>query len=140
MARNLIEIVATVLHIAVEPGALTQFHAGKLQSTKSITVASKLLPDFGRQYGMLSEKFVHITKSHAGFDPIVAYEKDDDALGFIVVSLKSNAWLIYMVAELVFYDDISSPRYWRNLGRGHFVNDPSDEERSRLKRFFDVKI
>lgn len=140
MARNLIETLATVLHISVEPGALKQFNAGTLQSTKSITVASKVLPPFGRQYGMLSDRFVHVSKSHAGFDPIVAYEKDDDALGFIVLSLKSNAWLIYAVAELVFYDDIASPRYWKNVGRGAFEYDPSDDERGRLKRFFDGGI
>lgn len=140
MARTLIETLATVLHIAVKPGALKQFNAGTLQSTKSIAVASKVLPPFGRQYGMLSDRFVHVNKSHAGFDRIAAYDKDDDAIGFIVLSLKSNAWLIYAVAELVFHDDIVSPRYWKNVGHGAFAYDPSNDERNRLKKFFDGGI
>ncbi len=137
LARIIIETLATVLHISVEPTALSQFNAGSLQSTRSIAAAKKVLPPFGRQYGMLSEQFVHINKSHAGFEPIVSYQKDEAALGFIVSSLKSNAWLIYVVAELVFHSEISSPRYWRKVGTGAFVYDPSEDECRRLKQFFD---
>ena len=136
MARNIVETLAMVLHIVVDPTALSQFNAGRLQSTKSITAAKKVLPPFGSHYGMLSNLFVHINKSHAGFEPIVSYEKADAALGFIVSSLRSNAWLIYAVAELVFHDEISAPRYWRNVGPGAFVYDPSDTERNRLRKFF----
>ncbi len=136
MARNIMETLATVLHIVVDPNALNKFNADALKSTKSVTIADKVLPLFGRQYGMLSDLFVHINKSHAGLDPIVSYEKDDAALGFIVSSLRATAWLIYAVAELAFYDDIPAPRYWRNVGSGAFVYDPSETERSRLRDFF----
>jgi len=136
MARTILETLATVLHIVVEPAALGKFNAGTLRSTKSVTVAEKVLPLFGRQYGMLSDLFVHINKSHAGLDPIVSYEKDEAALGFILSSLRATGWLIYTVAELAFYDDISSPRYWRNVGPGAFVYDPSDAERNSLREFF----
>jgi hypothetical protein len=136
MARIILETLATVLHIVVEPAALGQFNAGTLRSTRSVTVAGKVLPLFGRQYGMLSDLFVHINKSHAGLDPIVSYEKDDAALGFILKSLRATAWLIYAVAELAFHDDVSSPRYWRSVGPGEFVYDPSDAERRNLKNFF----
>jgi hypothetical protein len=140
MARTILETLATVLHIVVEPAALGQFNAGTLRSTKSVTVAGKVLPLFGRQYGMLSDLFVHINKSHAGLDPIVSYEKDDAALGFIVSSLRATAWLIYAVAELVFHDDIPKPRYWQNVGPGEYVYNPSESERTRLKQFFDGEI
>jgi hypothetical protein len=135
-ARTILETLATVLHIIVEPAALGQFNAGILRSTRSVTVAGKVLPLFGRQYGMLSDRFVHISKSHAGLDPIVSYEKDDAALGFIVSTLRATGWLIYAVAELAFYDDVTSPRYWRNVGPGAFVYDPSDAERNSLREFF----
>src|SRR5262249_44044160 len=99
MARNIIETLATVLHIVVDPNDLSQLNAGRLQSTRSISAAKKVLPPFGSLYGMLSKLFVHINKAHAGFEPIVSYEKADSALGFIVSSLRANAWLIYAVAE-----------------------------------------
>jgi hypothetical protein len=140
MARIIIETIATVLHVSVQRDALDQFNAGTLQSTKSITVANKVLPPLGPQYGMLSDRFVHINKSHAGFEPIVRYDKDDAALGFITTSLRANAWLIYAVAELVFHDDIPKPRYWRNVGPGEYVYNPSESERTRLKQFFDGEI
>lgn len=140
MARTIIETLATVLYVSVERGALDQFNAGTLQSTKSITAAKKVLPPLGRQYGMLSDRFVHINKSHAGFEPIVRYDKDDAALGFIITSLRANAWLIYAVAELVFHDEIPKPRYWRNVGPGEYVYSPSESERTRLKQFFNGEI
>ena len=136
MARNLMETLATVLHIVVDPDALNKFNAGTLKSTKSVTVADKVLPLFGRQYGMLSNLFVHINKSHADLDPIDYYKKDEAALGFIVSTLRATAWLIYAVAELAFWDDVPDPRYWRNVGPGAFVYDPSEIERSRLREFF----
>jgi len=57
MVRNIVEGIATILHISIEPAALKDFHAGNLQSTKSITVAKKVLPEFGRVYGTLSQYF-----------------------------------------------------------------------------------
>jgi len=43
MSRNVIEALATVLHIAIERDALVNFHAGRLQSTRSIAVAKKAI-------------------------------------------------------------------------------------------------
>jgi len=100
----------------------------------------RVLPLFGRQYGMLSDMFVHINKSHASLDQIVSYEKGEAAFRFIVSSLRATAWLIYAVTELVFHDDIPKPRYWRNVGRGEYVYDLSESERGRLKQFFDGEI
>ncbi len=135
MARNIVETLATILHIAVEPDGLKNFHADKLQSTKSITSAKKVLPPFGQLYGMLSKSFVHINKAHAGLEPIVGYEKDEEPLAFIISTLRANAWLIYVVTELVFHDEILTPRYWRSLGHGAFTYDPSDAERAWQKEF-----
>jgi hypothetical protein len=135
MARNIIEALATVLHISIEPEALKNFHAGRLQSTRSIAAAKKALPPFGHQYGLLSEHFVHINRAHAGLEPIVSYEEDEEPLAFIISTLRANAWLIYAVAELVFHDEILTPRYWRYLGQGAFAYDPSVAGRAWLKEF-----
>ena len=136
IARNVIEALATILHISMEYDALPEFHAG-LQSTKSITVASKAIPGFGHAYGLFSKHFVHINKAHAALDPIVTYKKGEEPLEFIVSTLRSNAWLIYLVFELVFHTEISKPRYWRYVGHGAFAYDPSDAERQWQKRFLD---
>jgi hypothetical protein len=135
IARGVIETVCTVLHIAVEDGALEKFHKGALQSTKSVSVAKKVLEPLGPMYGMLSNRFVHINKSHAIFEPTIKYTKGDEALPFILSTLRSNAWLIFVVAELVFHSDVREPRYWKAIGEG-FVYDPTDDQRGWLERYF----
>jgi hypothetical protein len=137
IARNVMELLATVLHIAMELDALTNFHAGRLQSTKSISVANKALPPFGHAYGMFSQHFVHINTAHAALEPIKSYQQGEEPLAFIVSTLRANAWLIYVVAELIFHDEIPRPRYWRHLGQGAFVYDPSETERAWQKEFLD---
>lgn len=137
MARNVMEALATVLHIAIEFEALINFHAGRLQSTRSIAVAKKALPPFGHAYGMFSEHFVHINKAHAALEPIVTYRPGEEPLSFIISTLRANAWLIYVVAELIFHDEIRAPRYWRYLGDGAFAYKPSESERAWQKKFLD---
>jgi len=137
MARNVVEALATVLNIVIEPHALADFHAGKLQSTRSISVAKRAIPTFGQHYGLLSQHFVHINKAHAGLEPITRYKEDEEPFDFIVSTLRANAWLIYVVAELVFHDEILTPRYWRYLGQGAFAYDPSEAERAWQREFLD---
>lgn len=137
MARNVVEALATALHIAIEYSTLIEFHAGKLQSTKSVAVAKRAIPPFGHLYGMFSEHFVHINKAHAALEPIAPYRKNEEPLSFILSTLRANAWLIYVVAELVFHDEIMTPRYWRYLGEGAFAYDPSEAEREWMKGFLD---
>jgi len=137
MARNVMEALATVLHIALEFDALPNFRAGKLQSTKSITFAKKAIPPFGHTYGMFSEHFVHINTAHAALEPIKSYESGEEPLSFIVSTLRANAWLTYVVSELIFHDEIQSPRYWRHLGHSAFAYGPSEAERIWQKQFLD---
>jgi hypothetical protein len=131
------EALATVLHISIEPDALGDFHAGRLKSTKSISVANKAIPPFGYGYGIFSKHFVHINRAHAALDPIVSYEASEEPLAFILSTLRANALLMYVVAELVFHDEIAAPRYWRHFGHGAFSYDPSDAERKWQKHFLD---
>jgi hypothetical protein len=137
MARSVVEALATVLNIVIEPQALVDFHAGRLQSTRSISVAKRAIPTFGEHYGLLSQHFVHINKAHAGLEPIVAYKEGEEPFDFIISTLRANAWLIYVVAELVFHDEVLNPRYWRYLGHGAFAYDPSEAERAWQRDFLD---
>lgn len=136
MARGVIETICTVIHIAIEKDALDRFHQGALQSTKSVSVAKKVLEPLGPMYGLFSNQFVHINKFHASFEPTIKYTAEDEALPFILTTLRSNAWLIYVVAELIFLGDVEEPRYWKPMGEG-LAYDPSESERSWLKDYFE---
>jgi hypothetical protein len=133
-----VEVLSTVIHIATEYDALAQLHAGKLKSTKSISVATRVFPPFGPLYGMLSNHFVHINKSHATFEPTIRYAERDEPFRFIISTLRAHAWLIYVVTELAFHEDLEQRRYWKSISANELSYDPSDEERVWQETFLAV--
>jgi hypothetical protein len=135
IARGIVEVLSTVIHIVTDPDALDQFHEGKLKSTKSISVATKVFPPFGPMYGMLSNQFVHITKSHALFEPTLKYKERNEPFNFIISTLRMHAWLIYVVTELVFHKDLRERRYWKSISENELAYDPSEEEKIWQEKF-----
>ncbi|TGP27966.1 MULTISPECIES: hypothetical protein [unclassified Mesorhizobium] len=92
LARTFIETVATVIAFAIKESALQQFHAGRLDSNKCVTWAKAAVPPIGPLWGMLSREFVHIGKGHSAFEPPSLYTADDEALTFIINSLRGNVF------------------------------------------------
>ncbi|MBN9436953.1 hypothetical protein [Bosea sp. (in: a-proteobacteria)] len=126
LARMLIETISMVIVLAIRPGALVDFHAGKLDSNKCVGWSKAVLPPLGHFWGMLSREFVHISRNHATFEGPVAFTETDEALDFIKTSMKGNIWLLFIVADLVFHDERKTIRFWRREGQAaHF--DPSPE-------------
>jgi hypothetical protein len=109
LARPLVEALTTILYLQLEEDGLDIFLAGKLNSTKTISKAKAVLPPIGWLYGLLSNEFVHIGPNHAKFEPVFEYKEVDEALKFIGAMMRGNAWLIYVVAELVFHNEVEHP-------------------------------
>ncbi|GGF66868.1 hypothetical protein GCM10011332_21230 [Terasakiella brassicae] len=139
LARDFVELLSVVLHLVSQPSALEQFYSGKLKSPKAISTAKKFLPPFGEMYGLLSNHFVHVGVGAADFDPLIEYTIDDESLGFIVPNIKIMAWLMYVVAELVFYDEIPQPRYWKQVIQNNYMYAPSAVELKWMKKFLSIK-
>lgn len=125
LARGVHETLAVVLVIGTESVALEDFHAGRMKSTKCITKAKKILPHLGKLWGWFSDSFVHIGTGHASLEMPKVWSGDDDALDFVVNSMRHDAWLIYVVVELVFYSRFSKHLYWKQEGAG-FVFSPDE--------------
>lgn len=140
MVRSSVETLCTVLHILQHKDGLRKFYKNELQSTKTIASAKNALPPFGYLYGFLSKYFVHINADHALIDPISPYKEDDEAISFIIPSMRAIVWLLYVVTELAFFDDVERPRYWKSLGAGAFSYDPSDEEKRWMQEFLEAPI
>jgi hypothetical protein len=138
VARGIVEALSTVIHIATEEGALARFHEDKLQSTKSISLARRAFPPFGPLYGMLSNYFVHINKSHGMFEPTIKFTKREEPFQFIISTMRVHVWLIYVVAELAFHEDLEEPRYWKYVSANELRYDPSDEEKAWQAKFLGV--
>jgi hypothetical protein len=134
--RGVVEALSTILRISIEPGALEQFHEGKLKSTRSISVATRAFPPLGPLYGLLSNHFVHISAGHARFEPTMEYTPSDSALPFIRANMRGVSLLIYIVAELVLYRHVTKPRYWRPKNGG-LSFEPSDAEKKWMAEYLD---
>jgi hypothetical protein len=134
LARSFIETIATVITIAIEPKALSDFHEGKLKSTKCVGWAKRVVEPIGMYYGMLSDQFVHIGPIHAAFEPVSSYAAADEALKFIASSMRGDVWMLYLAAELVVHDEVDEPRYWKQWGE-NVAYDPSEGEREWMARF-----
>ena len=103
--------------LAIKKGALEEFHAGTLDSTKCISWSKAALPPLGQYWGMLSNEFVHIGKRHSNFESPSVYTDKDEALSFVISSLWGNVWLLHVVTDLTFSDETHTTRYWRRNGQ-----------------------
>lgn len=61
LARNALEIIATVICIASDPDTLENVEKGKFKSSKAISTAKRVVPLFGQLYGELSNQLTHLT-------------------------------------------------------------------------------
>lgn len=113
VARMFIEALATVIALAIKEGALDKFHSGTLDSAKCISLAKPVLPMIGQIWGLLSNSFVHIGKRHSVLEPPSVYTADDEALSFIITSMRGSALLLYIVADLIVSDENGAPGFWK---------------------------
>lgn len=116
LARVLIETLATVVVIAIKPDALDEFHRDALPSSKCIGWAKPVLPPIGQYYGFLNS-FVHTVKDNSSLEIPVPYRTGDEALEFVLTSLRGNFWILDVVTDLVFSDETPVPRFWQREGR-----------------------
>lgn len=127
LIRTVIETLAMVLHLQVEPGDLGRVRAGEFSSPKALPAAKKILPPFGGLYGFYSEQFAHLGGLHLQPQPLVAYEERDEAMEANLMFLKLTDWLLYVVTELVFFDHMESHLYWRRIKPGEYAYDPTQK-------------
>lgn len=137
LARSFVETIATIIALTIKPPALEEFHAGTLKSSKCVGWARTVLPPLGKYYGMLSDEFVHIGVAHSSFEPLKLYTPEDEALPFILGSLRGGVWMLYLAAELAYHDELLAPRYWKTAGEG-VTYAPSDAELEWMSGFLGI--
>jgi hypothetical protein len=135
ISRSLVEALATAIVLAIKPNALEQFHQGTLRSTLCVGWAKEALPPIGLYYGMMND-FVHIGKLHAYLEIPSLYKPDDEALPFILNGLRSNVWLLYVVSELLYADEVHSPAFWHPAGEG-YAYAPTDAAKAWMDQFLE---
>jgi len=139
LLRNVVESMATVIVLCIEPGEFEQFEAGKFESSKAFTRAKKVLPPLGPINGMLSNHFVHLGDLHASPQPVIIYNPEDEAAHAQLTFVRGIINLLYITSELAFSGYGIERRYWRDVPGGGITYDPDDEERQWQKEFLRIE-
>lgn len=137
LVRNILETASTVCHLVIYPRELESFLDGRLSSTQTIAAAKRVIPPFGRLYGLFSDEFAHIGRLHNSPNPLREYSANDEALATNLRFLRTAIWLINVVAELAFFDALSQHRYFRKLSENAFLYAPSESEQTRIQRLLE---
>lgn len=139
LARSMIETLATVIALSIRPTALDDFHAGKLSSTKCVGWAKEVLEPLGGIYGLLSNEFVHIGRSHAQIEPPKPYSAGDEDLDFIISTIRGHAWLMYIVCEFIYHDELTTLQFWKPVGENGIQYAPSQATNEWSDIFINAK-
>lgn len=125
IGRSFVETLATVVVLKIRNNAVTEFHEGRLPSTKCVGWAKDAFPPIGKYHGLLNE-FVHIGREHSVVELPSLYKQDDAALPYILSAIKSNIWIMLVLTELTFHDDIADCKFWKTLGADSLAYDPDE--------------
>lgn len=126
--RNAVESVAVVLHLGQRPTDLSRLKAGKLSAPATVASAKKSLPFIGQLYGLLTNHFSHVGGLHQSLTPVSLFTERDEPLIYNLTSIRAALWCISIGAELLFFDLVHNPRFWRQISAMQFSFAPSEAE------------
>lgn len=134
LLRTMIEQVAFVLHLILHPEDVESYKEGNLTAKdKRIIISAKMiLPTFGKIYGDFSNEFTHVGQLHHVHRPVGPYPNRNEGLEINFYLLRLSIWLLYVAAELTFFDAVE-PRYWKAANGFEFK--PTDAEQKRMEHF-----
>lgn len=134
LLRNAVETISMAVYLFKNPGEHGRYLAGKVKSQSTIGEASKVVPNLGQLWGMLSEQFAHVGPLYRNIHLPVRYESsDDEAAKNNLMSIYTSFSVLEMAAELIFYDNIREHHYWKRITPQKYELDVSPEMEERLK-------
>jgi hypothetical protein len=114
LLRSIIEICATVVHLITQPEILSSFLNDQTKSTSSISVADKQIPLFGKAWGILSKKQIHINSLHADWYPHREFTDKDEIPAEVTIGLIGVTIMILRITtELAYFKYIDDHLYWQ---------------------------
>ncbi|MCD8438399.1 hypothetical protein LNI95_12070 [Tenacibaculum dicentrarchi] len=140
LLRSVIEMCATVTHLILEPNVLEDFNNDKIKSTYSISVANKQIPLFGKAWGILSKKQIHINSLHADWYPMIEYKDKEEVPVEVTIGIIGMVIMILRITtELAFFKHIDEHKYWKSEGDNKVSFIPPTEDnigwiKEKLKR------
>ena len=138
LLRTAIEGAAMAAHLFHQPASLGRFLAGKINSASAVGEAKAVIPVIAQFWGYLSSQFAHLGQLYQSVQPSAEYESSDDPgakTNLMAIHLAVN--IVWMVAELVFFDSFSVHWYWTRVSPGQYALDIQPEMRSRMQEIAD---
>jgi len=150
IARHAMELQALALALVLEPKNFTEYKKGDLKATDCISRVKGLFPDFGKQYGILSE----IAHPSAKFFPTHLHKDGDNVILLIGVGLpggkprlvreavtrmliqviETQSALLHASIEFICLDEVAEPNYWKKAPEGvSWAPSPAVRERWRQR-------
>lgn len=135
LLRGSIEMCATATHLLLEPDSLPDFQNDKLKSTKLVSQADKKVPIFGKAWGLLSNKQIHINSLHTEWFPMKEYvDKTEIPAEVTLGMIRLTAMILRVTSELVFFNHIDEHNYWKfEAGNGLTFIPPNDDTYNWIK-------
>ncbi|MGA1859282.1 hypothetical protein VH569_25110 [Azospirillum sp. 11R-A] len=140
LSRSIVEALSVIIQLIGDDEALGKFHNGKLKSPDSVSYAKKKFEVLGPLYGHLSKYFVHIGPAHAQERIAKCYLDGDEDIKFIVENLRATTFLVYIVCELVFFDEIKSPRFWEKISELEYKSKECENSRIWKEKILGINI
>lgn len=125
--RNGMEATSVVIHLLQHPDDLRRFKEGRLDSPKTLKSAKAAIPPIGHMYGILSDEFVHVGKPFLHVQKGNVYAQAEWEMWQSLASIAGFAFMLYLVSELVFFDEVAEPQCWTRVGTSGYAQQWSDE-------------
>jgi hypothetical protein len=122
LLRSTVEMCATVVHLLSEPNLLEKFLKDEIKSTKSISAADKIIPLFGRVWGVLSQKHIHINSLHTEWFPNKIFStKDELPVSVTLDMIGVISMILRITTELAYFKYVDEHIYWEYQGENKFL-------------------
>jgi len=129
LLRSVVEICAMVIHLLSHPKLLNEFKRDNIKSSKSISFAEKKLPIFGKIWGLLSNKHIHINSLHGEWYPLKEYKNKEEISAEVTIGIIGVVIMILRInIELTFFKHVNECLYWKLVGNGKLEFIPPSED------------
>lgn len=133
--RNGMEATSVVIHLLQRPDDLEKFKEGRLESPKTLKSAKTAIPPIGHMYGILSEEFVHVGKPFLHVQKGNVYTESEWEMWQCLASVSGFAFMLFLVTELMFIDEVAEPQCWARRSAGGFTQQWSVEIKAWREAF-----
>jgi hypothetical protein len=134
IARHAMELQAVAVAFFLDPKNFTEYQKGDLKATDCVSRVKGVLPEFGRQYGVLSE----ISHPSAKFFGTHLHKDGDNVIllvgaglpggkprlireavtRMLIQVIENQSAILHASVELIFLDEVAEPNYWKKGPEG----------------------